>query len=122
MSLSDYLGNLQNKSRHVKVVILWTGTVIFMTILFIFWIMTIGIGPAEQNSAADQPQSPDPFAEVKQEVPSLWQSLKAGISQIFESSNDNQTGQSDNQPSQPKIEIETPGTQGQEIVPPALLP
>ena len=118
MSLADFLEKIQNKPRHVRVMIMWVGVAIFMTFFLILWAATLDFGQNNKNLASENQfkQETQLFPEIKSEVPSLWQSLKASISGLFESLN--QAGQSE-----PKVQIEG-GAQGnnQNAVPPSLLP
>jgi hypothetical protein len=116
--ISDYLEKIQNKPRHVRVVIMWVGVAIFMTLFLILWAATIDSGQSNENLASenqflDQAQS---FSEAKEEIPSLWQSLKASVSGLFESLNQAEQ-------SEPKVQIEG-GAQGDSnnIVSPSVLP
>jgi len=119
MSLSDFLEKIQNKPRHIRVVIMWVGVAIFMTLFLILWAVTTDLGQsknnlASQNQFGEQSQS---FSEIKNEIPSFWQSLKASVSSLFESLN----GGVQNEP---KIQIEGAGVQpeNQNTVPPSALP
>jgi len=97
---------------------MWVGVAIFMTFFLILWAATINSGQNNENLAGGN-QFSEPaqtFGEVKSEIPSLWGSLKASISGLFESLN--QAGQSE-----PKVQVEG-GTQpgNQNSVPPSALP
>jgi hypothetical protein len=118
MSLADYLEKIQNKPRPVRVAIMWVGVAIFMTFFLILWAATLNSGQNNENLASENQfkQEAQSFSEIKSEIPSLWQSLKASISGLFESVNG--TGQNE-----PKIQIEG-GAQpsSQSAVPPSHLP
>lgn len=98
---------------------MWVGVAIFMTLFLILWAATMDLGQSKnnlvsQNQFEEQGQS---FSEIKNEIPSLWQSLKASVSGLFESLN----GAVQNEP---KIQIEGGDAQqgNQNAVPPSALP
>jgi hypothetical protein len=118
MGLADYLEKIQNKPRHVRVVIMWVGVAIFMTFFLILWAATLNSGQKSENLATDESfsEQAQTFQEVKSEIPSLWQSLKASVSGLFNSLN--QTNQN-----APSVQIEGGGQDsGNSKVPPSTLP
>jgi ABC-type Fe3+ transport system permease subunit len=119
MSLADYLKKIQDKPRPVRVAIMWVGVAIFMTLFLILWAVTINSGQNNEN-LANENQFSEPtqsFSEAKEDIPSLWQSLKASVSGLFESVNEAVQ-------SEPKVQIEGGGQEinSNDIVPPASLP
>lgn len=120
VSATDFLEKLQNKPKHVRIFILWTSVVISMTLLFVLWTWSLG-GPQEKQSETIsqlENQETKSFTELKKEIPSLWQSLKASLSGLFESASEG----FEKQENQPKIEIESAEPESQDKVPPAELP
>jgi len=118
MSLADYLEKIQNKPRSVRVAIMWVGVAIFMTFFLILWAITMNSGQSNANLANDYHFSEpvQTFEEIKSQAPSLWQSLKASVSGLFESLN--QIGKS-----APKVQIEGGGQENNNNkVPPSTLP
>ncbi|MFH0852707.1 MAG: hypothetical protein V1845_03880 [bacterium] len=132
--LVDFLENLQNKPKRTRVLILWAGTAIFMTILFVLWAWTFDSGVQEQSKAGSAAVSEGAKAvsDVKEEIPSLWESLKAGVQDILKSENVDQgqieagtnTSAAPDNSAQPKTEVESPAPSGatQETVPASPLP
>ncbi|OGZ33965.1 MAG: hypothetical protein A2Y98_00625 [Candidatus Portnoybacteria bacterium RBG_19FT_COMBO_36_7] len=121
MSLGDYLEKIQNKPRPVRVIIMWVGVAIFMTFFLILWVATIGSessGQSAKDLASEYQfeQQVQSFSEAKEEIPSLWQSLKASISGLFESVNE----EIDKEP-ETNIEV-VPQTSDEKTVPPSVLP
>lgn len=120
VSATDFLEKLQNKPKHVRIFILWTSVVISMTLLFVLWAWSLG-GPQEkqlETISQLENQETKSFTELKKEIPSLWQSLKASLSGLFESASEG----FEEQENQPKIEIESAEPSSQDKVPPAKLP
>ena len=118
MALSDYLEKIQNKPRPVRVAIMWVGVAIFMTLFLILWAAMAGSGQSNENLASENQfsEQAQSFSEVKEEIPSLWQSLKASVSELFESLN--QAEQSEK-----KVQIEGGGQENNNnIVSPSALP
>ncbi len=89
MSLSDFIANLQNKPRHIRVASLWVSVGICMIAIFSIWIFSLGINSAEQPSeiSSTENESSPASPDLKNDIPSLWQSLKASVSEIFQSDN-----------------------------------
>jgi hypothetical protein len=118
MSFSDYLAKIQNQPRHVRVLIMWVGVAIFMTLFLILWVATLDSGQenktlVSENQFLSQSQT---FSEIKDQAPSFWQSLKAGITDLLNSASKSET-------SQPKVEVQGGAPQSnQNVVPPATLP
>jgi len=134
MGLSDFVEKLQNKPKRTRVLILWAGTAIFMTILFVLWAWNFNLGIQEQSQAglAASGEGAKAVSDAKDGIPSLWQSLKAGVQSILESESVSQrqvgpstsTSEASDNSAQPKIEIENPVPSGAaaETVPPSPLP
>jgi hypothetical protein len=97
---------------------MWVGVAIFMTFFLILWMATLDSGqnintPVSQNQFSSE--SPT-FSEIKDQAPSLWQSLKAGIADLLNSAGKSKT-------SQPSVEVQGGAQQSnQSAVPPATLP
>ncbi len=122
MSLLDFLEKLQDKPRHIKVAILWTGVAVFMTAVFVFWVWTLDINrSSEKISSLKEAAEIKSLSEIKKEAPSLWQSLKAGAADMLESlKQKSESGQEE--VNQPKVEIESGEQNNAGQVPPAQLP
>jgi hypothetical protein len=109
MSLSDFIERLQNKPRPVKILIMWAGVGICMVGFFVLWITNLNINFRDQKIAEQKNiEQSDSFLELKKEMPSLWQSLTAGIGDLFGSENkepENQSGQQDNLPASDRKSI-----------------
>lgn len=122
MNTANFLEKLQKKPRHVRVIIMWTGVAIFMTLLFIFWVWTLGFNQSVEKNIS-QAQGTKSLDDVTKEIPTLWQSLKAGISDIFDTIGSSSTP-SKNIEGQATIEGGTQQSQTESgsAVPPSLLP
>lgn len=115
MSLSDFVNKLQNQPRHIRVMILWLSVGACMLALFIFWVNTLDLG---LSTPAGQPEQAlggeGSLSDIKEEIPSLWQSLKAGVGSLLETIN-KETKKEES------VQVEQ-GSQQQEEVLPAQLP
>jgi len=115
MNLSDFLEKIQNKPRPVRVAIMWVGVAISMTLFLILWAAMAEFGQSNENLASENQFSEQAwsFSEVKEEIPSLWQSLRASVSGLFESLDE----------VEPKVQIEGGSRENSNnIVAPSALP
>ena len=74
--MTKFLKNLQNKPDHIKQTIMLVGVTLTMLIIFIFWIATF---PWQTPSAPENEAS----LKLKQEMPSVFQSLKSQSGTLF---------------------------------------
>jgi hypothetical protein len=116
VSLSDFIENLQNKPRPVRIFILWSSVTVCAAIIFIFWITSFGGVGEKKPTSGLVGQSQESVADINKEIPTLWQSLKASIGELFQST----PNQTNDQEPVPKIEIESSG--GNDQVSPTTLP
>jgi len=65
----NFIQNLQNKPELVKKLTMWLGVFLVMVAIFVFWLLTFPsqIPNAQENEATQN---------LKQELPTAWQSLK----------------------------------------------
>lgn len=126
MSLSDFLGKLQNKPRPVRVLIMWIGVITCMAGFFVLWIVTSDFNADNQKIAVPNGNEIGTgiksFSEIKKEVPTLWQTLSAGISDLFKSAEGQPQSQSDRQNLSSKSEVSSSNISIPEQVPPSELP
>jgi hypothetical protein len=86
MALIDLLEKLQKKPRYIKIQIMWVGVIIFMVLIFSFWVWSLGNLVAQsKKTSADNNQIAQSLEQAKKDIPTLWQSLGAGIGNIFNS-------------------------------------
>ena len=87
MSLADFIEKLQKKPRYVKVQIMWVVVTVCMVIIFAAWVWSLtNIGTkATASQSQETADTLGQLGQIKQDIPSLWQSLGAGISNVFES-------------------------------------
>ncbi|MBI4708646.1 MAG: hypothetical protein HY764_00340 [Candidatus Portnoybacteria bacterium] len=113
MSLSDYLEKLQNKPKPVRVLILWISVSACMIVILSFWVASLTSNMPSQNlskkEAGDQSsQNTQSLSDIKEQIPTLWQSLKASFNGIFESAQkETQEATQEQEKEWPKIEIES---------------
>ena len=69
--------NLQNKPETVKKSIMWIGILFIMTAIFTFWLLTF---PSQIQKTKDN----EATANLKKELPSVWQALKTQINNLQE--------------------------------------
>lgn len=126
MNLTDFLEKLQQKPRPMRVLIMWIGVAIFMAGFFVLWIATSDFNADNQKIAVPNGNKIETgiksFSEIRKEVPTLWQSLTAGVSDLFKLEKEQFQGQGDEQNTSPKLEVEPPSASIPEQVPPSALP
>jgi len=85
MSLISFIEKLQKKPRHIRVQIMWTGVILSSLVVFAFWIWSLSVSLAEslKTPATISNENSRKLDEMKQQVPSLWQSLEAGIGDVI---------------------------------------
>ena len=90
MNLVDFIKKLQRQPRAVRVQIMWLGSIFGIAIIFSLWVWSLGGLLSTQNTAktASDQQLTDNFNQVKQDLPTLWQSLTAGIGDVTQSIKD----------------------------------
>ncbi|MCX6813928.1 MAG: hypothetical protein NT078_01815 [Candidatus Azambacteria bacterium] len=67
--------NLQNKPEPTKKMIMWIGIFFIMTAIFTFWLLTF---PSQIPKTKDD----EATANLKKELPSVWQTLKTQINNL----------------------------------------
>jgi len=75
--MSEFLKNLQNKPEPSKKVIMWLSIVFIMIAIFTFWLLTF---PSQIQKTKDN----EATANLKKELPSVWQTLKTQINNLQE--------------------------------------
>jgi len=74
--MTDFLKNLQNKPEPAKKLIMWTGVVLIMAVIFIGWLTTFSFD-------ASLPREDEKTAQLKKNVPSIWKSLKSQVNTLM---------------------------------------
>ena len=69
--------NLQNKPEGFKRVVMWIGIIFIMTAIFTFWLLTF---PSQIQKTGDN----EATANLKKELPGVWQTLKTQINNLQE--------------------------------------
>jgi len=95
----QFLNNLQNKPRYIRVQILWISVILIMVIIFSFWVMylksSLGVASEEADSEPEKESIPSLFSSLKDDFSFLKDKLKAGVK-----------GVSSEQESKPKFKVE----------------
>jgi len=73
--MTEFLKNLQDKPETVKKSIMWIGILFIMTAIFTFWLLTF---PSQIQKTEDN----EATANLKKELPSVWQTLKTQINNL----------------------------------------
>jgi len=94
MSLVDFIIKLQKQPKYIRTQIKWEGVTIFMVILLAFWLWSLGsaVGSQAKNKSSDK--GLESLGQLKNDIPTLWQSLGAGIGNIWGSIEQDLTNQS----------------------------
>jgi hypothetical protein len=87
MGFIDYIEKLQKKPLYVRKRIMWGGVIICMAAVFLFWFWSLNLTMNTQTTkeTKEQGELSKSWEQIKKDVPSLWQSLGAGISNILKS-------------------------------------
>lgn len=85
MSLIDFIEKLRKKPRYVRVQIMWAVVIVCMLFILIGWLWSLG---NTMNLATTQSQEQKNVVDNLKDIPSLWQSLSAGVSNVFNSFNE----------------------------------
>lgn len=80
MSLINFIQKIQQKPRYIRLQILWLAVFICMFFIVFLWLISLNYSLPE--TAAEKTKSP--LEEIKKEVPSLKETLKASIGAFFE--------------------------------------
>ncbi len=87
MDLGDFIEKLQKKPQSIRVKIMWLGVVVGTTIFFVLWLWSLKtnvVSLSEKNKESSSVFSEN-WQKVKEDIPTLWQSLGAGIGNVFDS-------------------------------------
>jgi len=107
VSIIDFIEKLQKKPRHVRVQIMWVAVAVCMIFIFVFWVWSLPkLSQPDEKSAAEQEKIIDNLKQLKNDVPTLWQSLGAGIGSIFESVKQGLENQPSNSSSAPQNPVQ----------------
>ena len=85
MSLIDFIEKLQKKPRYIRFQIMWATVVVCMAVIFVFWLWSLSKEMDLNNKQAQKEVAWGEWSQIKKDLPSLWQSLGAGIGNVFES-------------------------------------
>lgn len=85
MSLVDFITKLQKQPKYVKTQIKWAGVTILMVILFSFWLWSLGSAVSDRSASQSSDRGLDSLVQIKEDIPTLWQSLGAGIGNLWSS-------------------------------------
>jgi hypothetical protein len=115
MSFIEYIEKLQQKPRHVRLQIMWVGSVLGAGVIFSFWLwsLTSLLAQAPQVDGVND-KALQSLNEIRQEAPGLWQSLTAGISEVINTAKEEinsspsatPSASPDNQPGAERLPIE----------------
>jgi len=86
VNLVDFLEKLQKKPRYVKIQIMWVGVIVCMVLIFAFWIWSLNVLVSQsKKEKSNDEKITQSLEQIRKDVPTLWQSLGAGISNVFDS-------------------------------------
>ncbi len=81
MSLTDQLANLQSKPRHVRVKIMWLAAVLGSFLIAGLWLLSLN-KTLTKTQPDDTKTVVQEINQLKQDLPSLWSSLGAGLRNV----------------------------------------
>lgn len=113
MSLIDFIEKIQKKPRYVRIQILWLSVFISMVIIVSFWVVSL-----KQTFPATAENKEEPLKELKENIPTFRESLKASIGGFFKKDNFEELLGDEIEKKEGQIEFE----KGIEKIKPAKLP
>ncbi len=78
MSLISFIEKIQKKPRYIRIQILWLAVFISMFFIISFWVASL-----KQSFPTTIVEKEEPLKELKENVPTLMETLKASISGLF---------------------------------------
>ncbi|OGZ32052.1 MAG: hypothetical protein A3I88_00080 [Candidatus Portnoybacteria bacterium RIFCSPLOWO2_12_FULL_39_9] len=81
----DFLEKLQNQPKHIRVQILWVSVAVCMFVIISLWVVSLKYSLSvnvEKSQTAENVSLP--AQEIKKEIPSLMENLKASLGTFFE--------------------------------------
>lgn len=88
MALKNFLEKLRQRPEEQKTIILWAAVIVCMTAIFVFWLISLNYSireslSKEKETSSAASQTINKIEEFKKDLPTLWQSLTAGLSSIL---------------------------------------
>jgi hypothetical protein len=87
----SFIENLQNKSRFIRIQILWISVILIMSIIFFFWLIylnssleSLGSSQELQPQIQERQSIPSLFGTLKEDISLFKKSLQAGIKEVME--------------------------------------
>lgn len=63
---------------------MWFGAIVGMVIIFVFWLWSLSVLFSQSSKNENENSKPSQgLSELKKEIPGLWQSLSAGVSNVI---------------------------------------
>jgi len=85
-SVADFIGKLQKKPRYIRIQIMWGGVAFCMIFILIFWFWSLNdLMTTKSEREGDDKKIIDSLSQVKKDMPTLWESLGAGIGGVVDS-------------------------------------
>ncbi len=84
MSLIDFIQKIQKKPRHVRVQFLWLAVFVSMIIIVSLWVVTLKGSLSNKEEETKSDELVESLNDVKEQIPSLLDSLKANVGSLFE--------------------------------------
>jgi hypothetical protein len=85
MSLIDLIEKIQKKPRHVRIQIMWLVVGVCMIFIFFGWFWSLSLNMKIITPTGEAKNSQESWQQIKQDIPTLWSSLSAGISNVLDS-------------------------------------
>lgn len=90
MNWKNFLAKLRQKPAEQKTAILWTAVISCMSVIFVFWLVSLNYSIKEnlsqkENDSSGEMEVASELEKLRKDLPTLWQSLSAGVSEIFNS-------------------------------------
>ncbi len=84
-----FIKKIQNKSKHIRIQILWISVILFMVVILFFWLNSLERNLTGSQGKPEKQESslPSVFTVIKKDISVFVKKIKSQTSQIFDSQN-----------------------------------
>jgi hypothetical protein len=85
MAFIDFIQKIQKKPRYVRIQILWLSVFVLMFLIVSSWVISLKYAISSDNQETESTKGiAQPIEEIKKEIPSLMETIKASVGVFFE--------------------------------------
>lgn len=80
----EFINKLRQKSRSVRIIIMWAGVCLCMIVVFAVWVWSMkSMAMSLKKNNKDQDKILTGIKQFKNDMPTLWGSLGAGVQNVL---------------------------------------